>query len=295
MKPYEEQGYWRDVGHGAGVLGRPHGPARANRRASTSTTGTGRSARASIWARPRASSGATWTTFTSASPRWSSGATIRNSILGRSVWVDEGAVIEDSIVMDHTTVGKGARLRRAIVDRFDIIPADSEIGVDPAIDRRRHYVGPFGDRRRAPRRPPGVPARAGGVLRVSACPPPARSSSTATSTSRRARTPGSSVVEVQDSAAPVPRLERAHHRRVLRAQRRAPACVDADDRIIDIVNNYARISFNFGPDAARLAGRRRARRPPRRSSRPTASAAERRGGHGNAIAQVYNHMIMPLA
>ena len=71
-------------------------------------------------------------------------ATIRNSILGRSVWVNEGAVIEDSIVMDHTTVGKGARLRRAIVDRFNIIPADSEIGVDPALDRRRHYVDPSG-------------------------------------------------------------------------------------------------------------------------------------------------------
>src|SRR4030095_14299566 len=41
-------------------------------------------------------------------------ATIRNSILGRSVWVNEGAVIEDSIVMDHTSVGKGAHLRRAI-------------------------------------------------------------------------------------------------------------------------------------------------------------------------------------
>jgi glucose-1-phosphate adenylyltransferase len=71
-------------------------------------------------------------------------ATIRNSILGRSVWVNEGAVIEDSIVMDNTTVGKGARLRRAIVDRFNIIPADSEIGVDPAIDRRRHHVDPSG-------------------------------------------------------------------------------------------------------------------------------------------------------
>src|SRR5437773_3017945 len=67
-------------------------------------------------------------------------ATIRNSILGRSVWVNEGAVIEDSIVMDHTTVGKGARLRRAIVDRFNIIPADTEIGVDAAQDRRRFHV-----------------------------------------------------------------------------------------------------------------------------------------------------------
>ena len=71
-------------------------------------------------------------------------ATIRNSILGRSVWVNEGAVIEDSIVMDHTTVGKGARLRRAIIDRFNIVPADTEIGVDPAQDRRRFHGEPSG-------------------------------------------------------------------------------------------------------------------------------------------------------
>jgi glucose-1-phosphate adenylyltransferase len=67
-------------------------------------------------------------------------AAIRNSILGRSVWVNEGAVIEDSIVMDHTTVGKGAHLRRAIVDRFNIIPADTEIGMDPVQDARRFHV-----------------------------------------------------------------------------------------------------------------------------------------------------------
>jgi glucose-1-phosphate adenylyltransferase len=71
-------------------------------------------------------------------------ATIRNSILGRSVWVNEGAVIEDSIVMDHTTVGKGARLRRAIVDRFNIVPADAEIGLDPAADRLRWHLDPSG-------------------------------------------------------------------------------------------------------------------------------------------------------
>jgi glucose-1-phosphate adenylyltransferase len=71
-------------------------------------------------------------------------ATIRNSILGRSVWVNEGAVVEDSIIMDHTTVGKGARLRRVIVDRFNIIPADTEIGLDTAADRRRFHVDASG-------------------------------------------------------------------------------------------------------------------------------------------------------
>ncbi|MBI1734137.1 MAG: glucose-1-phosphate adenylyltransferase [Candidatus Rokubacteria bacterium] len=71
-------------------------------------------------------------------------ATLRNSILGRSVWVNEGAVIEDSIIMDHTTVGKGARLRRAIVDRFNIIAADTEIGFDREADRRRFHVDDSG-------------------------------------------------------------------------------------------------------------------------------------------------------
>ncbi|MBI4636133.1 MAG: glucose-1-phosphate adenylyltransferase [Candidatus Rokubacteria bacterium] len=71
-------------------------------------------------------------------------ATIRNSILGRGVWVNEGAVIEDSIVMDHTTVGKGARVRRAVIDRFNIIAADREIGYNPELDRRSYHVDPSG-------------------------------------------------------------------------------------------------------------------------------------------------------
>jgi glucose-1-phosphate adenylyltransferase len=71
-------------------------------------------------------------------------ATLRNSILGRGVAVDEGAVIEDSIVMDFTVVGKGACLRRAIVDRFNVIAPAQQVGVDPAEDRRRYHVDPSG-------------------------------------------------------------------------------------------------------------------------------------------------------
>jgi glucose-1-phosphate adenylyltransferase len=71
-------------------------------------------------------------------------ATIRNSILGRGVWVNEGAVIEDSIVMDFTSVGKGAHLRRSIVDRYNIIPAGLQLGLDPQADRERFRVDPSG-------------------------------------------------------------------------------------------------------------------------------------------------------
>ena len=37
--------------------------------------------------------------------------------LGEADLGHEGAQVEDSIIMDHTTIGKGARIRRAIVDR----------------------------------------------------------------------------------------------------------------------------------------------------------------------------------
>src|SRR4030042_5764231 len=45
-----------------------------------------------------------------------SGATIRNSLLRREVVVEPGAVIEDCVVMDYVRIGAGARLRHAVID-----------------------------------------------------------------------------------------------------------------------------------------------------------------------------------
>jgi len=50
-------------------------------------------------------------------------ARIVRSILGRGVRVAPGAMIEGSIVMDHTEVGEDARLVRVIVDRYNRIPS----------------------------------------------------------------------------------------------------------------------------------------------------------------------------
>jgi alpha-amylase/alpha-mannosidase (GH57 family) len=70
--------------------------------------------------------------------------------------------------------------------------------------------------------------------------------------------------------------------------------LDSDGRIDSIVNNYSRINFNVGPTLlawmehfaadvyqAIVDGDKESRR--------------RYGGHGSAIAQPYNHMILPLA
>ena len=64
--------------------------------------------------------------------------------------------------------------------------------------------------------------------------------------------------------------------------------------ITRIFNNYAGISFNFGPtllswlEKARPATYRAVLEADRQSR-------ERFSGHGSALAQAYNHMILPLA
>lgn len=65
-------------------------------------------------------------------------------------------------------------------------------------------------------------------------------------------------------------------------------------RIIDIRNNYAKMSFNFGPT---LLSWLEQKRPKVYQAILDADKESQRqfGGHGSAIAQVYNHVILPLA
>jgi len=58
------------------------------------------------------------------------GGTVRHSILGQGVVIEPDAVVEDSIILDNTIVGRGARIRRAIIDRFNVIEAETAIGWD---------------------------------------------------------------------------------------------------------------------------------------------------------------------
>ncbi len=74
----------------------------------------------------------------------------------------------------------------------------------------------------------------------------------------------------------------------------ASRILDPDGSIIDIVNNYSKISFNFGPT---LLSWMEKHSPDTYRAILDADilSMERFSGHGSAIAQVYNHMIMPLA
>lgn len=70
--------------------------------------------------------------------------------------------------------------------------------------------------------------------------------------------------------------------------------VDSRNRILDVVNNYAHMSYNFGPTLLSWLEQYAPLTYERIIKADIESIAEH-NGHGNAIAQVYNHIIMPLA
>ena len=74
----------------------------------------------------------------------------------------------------------------------------------------------------------------------------------------------------------------------------ASRILNSKGKIVDIVNNYDFMSFNIGPT---LMGWIRTNTPDtyKRIKEADKRSQDRLNGHGNAIAQVYNHIIMPLA
>ncbi len=70
--------------------------------------------------------------------------------------------------------------------------------------------------------------------------------------------------------------------------------LDGEGRIIRLPNNYAKISFNFGPT---VLGWMMDKAPEIYEAVLSADrqSQEHFSGHGSAMAQAYNHMIMPLA
>jgi alpha-amylase/alpha-mannosidase (GH57 family) len=100
-------------------------------------------------------------------------------------------------------------------------------------------------------------------------------------------------IEIQDSASPY----KDWNERITAecySPNTASRIMAEDRKIIDIINNYAHISFNFGPTLLSWMETHAS------DTYKGILDADRESkkyfhGHGSAIAQVYNHLIMPLA
>ena len=72
------------------------------------------------------------------------GGFVKDCVLGRNVWVDEGAEVRDSVLFDNVFVGRGARVQRAIIDKNVRVAPGDHIGHDLARDAVRHHVSEGG-------------------------------------------------------------------------------------------------------------------------------------------------------
>jgi len=101
------------------------------------------------------------------------------------------------------------------------------------------------------------------------------------------------VIEQQDSAYPYHDWnERISHE--CYGPNGASRILDGNEDIINILNNYARMSFNFGATLLQWM-EVHAVEAYQQVLDADKESMERFGGHGSAMAQVYNHLIMPLA
>jgi len=68
------------------------------------------------------------------------GGYVRDSIIGRNVFVSSDAWVEESIVLGNVVIKEGARIYRTIVDHGNVIEKGEEVGYDRERDASRYHV-----------------------------------------------------------------------------------------------------------------------------------------------------------
>ncbi|KKM67202.1 hypothetical protein LCGC14_1473510 [marine sediment metagenome] len=144
LKPYEEPGYWRDVGtikafydaHMDSLGEKPRFDLNNPDWPIFTGTDTGLSS-------ARIFKGTIQNSLVSEGTQILGGK-IKDSIIRSGVTVEPGAVIDGCVLMDGVVVKRGARLCRVIVDKNNVIEEKTEIGFDPEQDRFLCHIDPSG-------------------------------------------------------------------------------------------------------------------------------------------------------
>jgi glucose-1-phosphate adenylyltransferase len=69
-----------------------------------------------------------------------SGAYVKESLLSSDVRIEEGSIIQSSVLLPGVSVGRRCKITRAILDENCVIPDGMQIGQDPALDQKRFFV-----------------------------------------------------------------------------------------------------------------------------------------------------------
>jgi len=69
---------------------------------------------------------------------------VRNSVLSYDVVIRSWSTVEESVIMAGVTVGRHAKIKKAIIDKNNIIPPGVQVGYNPEEDRKRFTVSSRG-------------------------------------------------------------------------------------------------------------------------------------------------------
>ncbi|WP_211222428.1 glucose-1-phosphate adenylyltransferase [Actinokineospora enzanensis] len=73
-----------------------------------------------------------------------SGATVTDSVISSDVVIEDGAVVEGSVLLPGARIGKGAVVRRAILDKNVVVADGARVGVDAEADRAQYTISAGG-------------------------------------------------------------------------------------------------------------------------------------------------------
>jgi len=65
---------------------------------------------------------------------------VRNSVLSYNVVIRSWSTVEESVIMAGVTVGRHCKIKKAIIDKNNIIPPGMHVGYNPEEDRKRFTV-----------------------------------------------------------------------------------------------------------------------------------------------------------
>ena len=69
---------------------------------------------------------------------------VRNSVISYYVFIQSWATVEESVIMDDVVVERNCKIKKAIIDKHNVIPSNTNIGYNPKKDRNRFTVTPRG-------------------------------------------------------------------------------------------------------------------------------------------------------
>lgn len=69
-----------------------------------------------------------------------SGGHVRDSVLGRRVYVHAGAQVDECVIFDNCDIGRNAKLRRCILEENVLVPENAVFGYDHEEDKKLNYL-----------------------------------------------------------------------------------------------------------------------------------------------------------